>query len=215
MKKLTLFAISIFCFIFFSQAQITKGSVLLGGGISGSTFDEDNTAVVSASSNFSFHPAFGIAVKDNVVVGMRLSYYHSVSKQSSPNYSTELEQNGYGAGVFYRRYLNLSRKFFLFGEGVGSYTKNIYENKQASSTAKQTNHTASLSLFPGVAYAVSRRFHLEVGLNDLAQLSYTRRITENTSAGGSITTKGSGFGFSSNVSTSAPLNIGFRVVLGK
>src|SRR4051812_20144592 len=101
MKKLLLLTFaSLFFLSFTSSAQITKGSVLLGGGISGGKGKSGSSPNESTSSSFSLYPTLGIAVKDNAVVGLRLSYSRSQSGQSNINFSDK--QNGYSAGVFYR-----------------------------------------------------------------------------------------------------------------
>jgi hypothetical protein len=72
-----------------------------------------------------------------------------------------------------------------------------------------------VNLYPGVTYVVGRRFHLEAGLNNLLSLQYTSSKNENTSSGQTSVNKSSGIDFSTNLSTAAPLTVGFRFVLGK
>jgi hypothetical protein len=217
MKKITLLTSAFFCLLSFTaSAQITKGSVLLGGGISGSkNKSENNNSQESTYSSFGISPAIGVAIKENTVVGLRLSYSHSKSEQPSGNIPLEQKQNGYSAGVFYRRYLGLSTKFYLFGEAAAYYYFNKQENTYPGSVSSQESKSAGLNFYPGVAYAVNKRIHLEVGLNNLVDLSYGSSTTKSTSSGNTVTSKSSGLGFTTNVSASAPLTVGFRFVLGK
>src|SRR6476469_1944242 len=130
MKKITRLTIASVClFTLHSSAQITKGSVLLGGGISGSHNKSDNSPLVTNYSSFSFSPAVGLAIKENTVVGIRLSFYHSKSEQKGGSYNNLQEQNGNSEGLFYRRYLSLGKKFYLFGEGTAFYTHSSTKNE--------------------------------------------------------------------------------------
>lgn len=150
-------------------------------------------------------------------MGLRLSYAHSKSDQKSVYNSDVQEMNGYSTGLFYRRYMELGKKFYLFGEGAAYYghNKNQTEYKNSNTKYVQTTNVIGLNFYPGVAYAVSRKIHLEAGLNNLVDISYSSTRLEAISSGTSSVSKGSGFGVSTNVSTSAPLSVGFRFVLGK
>jgi len=214
-KSLLIASACLFLFSLTASAQITKGSVLLGGGISGGKHSYEPDPYENRSSSLNFYPTIGIAVEDNAVVGLRLSYFASKDKQTGNNYFNEQKLEGYGAGVFYRRYMNLSQRFFLFGEAGLSYSQNTYTQNKGNTQSKRISHGVNLDLFPGVAFAVSKKFHLELGLNDLLDVSYNRTNYESTSGTNISTSKSSGFGISTNVSTSAPLMVGFRFVLGK
>lgn len=218
MKKITLLTIASIClFALHSSAQITKGSVLLGGGISGSHNKSEIPSQVDNNSSFSISPAVGLAIKENTVVGIRLSFYHSKSEQKFTGNNYLQESTGNIAGLFYRRYLSLGKKFYLFGEGVASYTHNRTKTESSNPPlTTQTNSGFSLTIYPGVAFAVNRKIHLEVALNDLFEFNYTNTKTEAAFGNGTFTTtKASGFGAAANFSTAAPLSVGFRFVLGK
>lgn len=215
MKRLTLLTIFAGSLSFCSHAQITKGSVLLGGGIGAY---KSKTGDVPDQNNYhawALYPAAGLAVKENTVVGLRLSYARSKSETKSPNDYSLQEQNGRGAGLFYRRYMPLGKRFYLFGDGAAyySYTKN--KNSLSTSATVQTYNNIGVTLYPGVSFAVSKKMHLEIGLNNLVDLSYGHTKTVYTANNTTTTATGNGFGFTTNVSTSAPLSVGFRLVLGK
>lgn len=216
MEKNLFFAFA--CFVLFSftaSSQITKGSVLLGGGISGSSGTSESGGGESKSSGFSVYPAAGIAVNDNVVVGLRLSYGKTKTEYSDPNNQNTQDYENYGAGVFYRRYVSLSRKFFLFGEGAVYYNRNQQESTQQTSKSTQTTNAVGANFYPGVAYAVSKKIHLEVGLNNLFDLSYSKSKSVHVSGSSTTTSESKGFNVAANVSAAAPLTVGFRFVLGK
>lgn len=214
MKKTALLTCIAFClFSLTSSAQITKGSVLLGGGISGGRNTTENNNQENKYSSLALYPSIGLAVKENTVTGLRLSYSHS--KSGPDNSSYKQEQKSYGAGLFYRKYKSLGKQFYLFGEGAAYYIHSELTNKMPDFMSTQKMGSIGLNFYPGVAYAVSRKVHLEAGLNNLVDLSYNENKTVTSSLGGTTTSKGSGFGFSTNVSTASPLTIGLRFVLGK
>lgn len=219
MRKNLLFALA--CFILFSftaSSQITKGSVLLGGGISGSSGTSEGDGgggSESKTSGVSIYPAAGISVKDNVVVGLRLSYGKAKTKFNDSYTQRNQEVENYGAGIFYRRYIPLGQKFFIFGEGAVYYNRNKQEEKQVLVGSKQIASTVGANFYPGIAYAVSKKIHLEIGLNNLLDLSYNTGTTEHFSGSNTTRSESRGFNFAANVSTSAPLTVGFRFVLGK
>lgn len=220
MKKIVLLLFASFIlFSLSSSAQIAKGSVLLGGGISaGAGKANSSTTLEDRTNSLAVYPAIGIAVSENTVVGLRLSYAHGKTEQTATGYSSLQEQNGHSAGVFYRQYMALGKKFYLFGEGAASYGYSRYtnENRLAETKTVQSNHTVGVDLYPGVAFAVTKNLHLEAGLNNLVNISYTRNKTENTYQNTTTnSSKGSGFNLTTNVSTASPLTVGFRFVLGR
>ncbi len=109
------------------------------------------------------------------------------------------------------------KTFFLFGEGALNYSDYQNKNKYGTSgpTYSQTSHSIGLNFYPGIAYAASKRFHLEVGLNNLVNLDYSWGKSETISSSTITSVKSSGFGFSTNLNTAAPLTVGFRFVLAK
>src|SRR5450432_360457 len=98
-----------------SNAQITKGSILLGGNIGFSTQTYNSNSPNEQKSTFlSFIPTCGWAVKDNMVLGFDLDYGYQSSNYPGSEKSTS---NTYGAGIFLRNYKNLGGKFYIFGQG--------------------------------------------------------------------------------------------------
>jgi len=220
MKKALLFTVSFIFIASLVQAQINKGTVLLGGNLSASTY-KYNTASSSGSTDFNthqngffFYPSLGFATNQNKVWGFMLGYNYSKSKSSSA--PGEQKSNGYGAGVYHRRYLPLGKSFYLFGQ-TGIYYYHSYQKTDNDNTYNETKSSGlSVSVYPGIAYAVNKRIHLEVGINELASLGFSHTSYKNGVNNGSYTTqKSNGFGLSTNLSSSNPLMVGFRFVLGK
>src|SRR5215218_4159663 len=120
MKKTLLLAFSLFLIATVSHAQITKGSVLLGGniGFGGSKDEYGNQPEVHT---FTFNPVLGIAVKENLVTGINIFYNHSKTTNNMPG---KQEAGVTGGGLFVRKYVPLGMKFYLYGQGNINYTSN-------------------------------------------------------------------------------------------
>ena len=212
MKKFLLASLCLsICFL--SNAQISKGSVLLGGGISASTGKGESNTSSSKSNGFTLKPSFGFAAKDNQVFGVTVGYGRGKTKSDN---STS-ESNNHNAGVFYRRYLPLGKAFYLFGEAGFGYHSGKTENKTPATSSEnlQQQTNIGLSLFPGVTYAVSKKFHLEASINNLFSLYYHKSKNEQTTFGDTNKNENSGVSLDANMSASTPLTLGFRFVLGK
>ena len=212
MKKLlplTLIAVSI---SFVTNAQITKGTVLLGGNLS-ATFQKSDSEPRSKYTSYTINPSLGFTIKDNHVLGFNAAFGHSNSSYQQ----TRDERDTYGAGIFYRRYLTLGRGFYLFGQANAGYTL-VDADRYSHSTftgQKARQHTVGVSLYPGIAYTVSKRIHLELGMTNLVGLNYSTTKEKFYYPGFYSESKNSGFSFHTNANPNSDLSIGFRIALGK
>jgi hypothetical protein len=214
MKKTLLLACTFISFATISQAQITKGSALLGGSVGISRNSEETNSVESQTRNTYFSPTVGVAIKDNWVVGITTSFSRYESRPSSITYNHKMKYSS--GGLFVRRYSSLGKSFYLYGDGAIRY--NTHSNNQISGTDYETNYSSKgvgIYITPGLAYAVNKRLHLEASLNNLLSLSYSKNKTTNFTLSGHTTTEGKSFDFGTNFSNTIPLSIGFRFVLGK
>ncbi|HEY0730964.1 MAG TPA: hypothetical protein VGD33_00995 [Chitinophagaceae bacterium] len=209
MKKVLLLATVAIAFVFSTNAQIRKGSILLGGSVGFTTSSYKNLNTESSSNSVLLSPQFGYTFKENNVAGLRLTY--NSNNNQHQNYP-ESESSGYSAGLFYRRYISLSNKFFLFGEGGADYGVNNYNNGSGS---EFEGKTIGLNLFPGISYAVGKRFQLEAVLNDLLRVSYSTGKNIDNTGTSPVESKTNAFSIGTNLSSQMPLTIGFRFVLGK
>lgn len=214
MKKIILLTIATICIVTISFSQINKGSVLLGGGISANTGNSQNGTNEDKFNGIFIYPAIGIAVKNNTVIGFRAGYGHS--KNSSNNSVYAQKDNSYNAGFFLRKYLLLAKNFYLFGEAGASY--GYHKNEQVNGIDARTitkDNSIGLNIYPGIAYTVNKRFHLEVSVNNLAGLGYSKTNREDITIAGASHSEYSNFSLSANASSAAPFTLGFRFVLGK
>ncbi len=223
MKKI-LFAIIISIFLTsVVEAQISKGSIMLGGGIgiSSSKNDYNSSSTTNDQTNYSINPVVGIAVKENLIFGVGLGYGNSESTINSGQTKQENESKTYGGHVFLRKYLPIGKKFYLYGEGALGYSKFEYSNVTTNifNTVDQSNFAKgwniALNLSPGLSYAAHRKFHLEASLPGLLNLQYTK--SKNNSLSGNIRSEQdqNNFAFSSNASNLSSVNIGFRFFFSK
>lgn len=162
-------------FLFFSSitdAQIKKGSILLGGGISYSSTTMDNSTNPKINNTIVIFSA-GKAISVNSVLGINLSYNHSLTSNIYDSSSNRTKGNTYTAGIFYRKYKTLGKKFYLFGQVATnfSYTKYSYNFPTYTGNPAEI-YGADLSLTPGLAYQLLSKFQLEVTLPSLAGFSY-------------------------------------------
>jgi hypothetical protein len=195
-----------------AEAQIKKGTILLGGGISAGIGKQQTNTDQNKSDGISIYPAIGWATRDNTVIGVKGGYE---SNNQHVNQSTQF-YDAYSVGLFLRRYLGLGKNFYLFGEASANYFHQKYKSAPIPDYGnKSISNGASLNFFPGIAYAVNKRIHLEVALNSLVNFSMGKSRLEYYSNGVNSLSKSWNAQFSSNLSTNAPLSVGFRFVLGK
>jgi hypothetical protein len=214
MKRLLLLACALVSLSTISQAQITKGSVLLGGSI-GFYRGETKTGVnESKTNNLAFHPAVGIAINNNWAIGLTAGFSNYRWKTVDAQIHDQKDKQ-FLSGVFVRRYSPIGKNFYLYGNGQVAYTQN--EQSGVHSYGYSSNFTSkgiALNLAPGIAYALSKRFHVEASLNNLLSVNYAWTTTANTSQTDRTVAKGKTFNVGTNFSTSG-LSLGVRFVLGK
>jgi hypothetical protein len=212
MKKLLLLTVISIVIASISHAQITKGTILLGGDLS-ATFQKTDSEPRAKYTSYYINPALGFTVKDNHVLGFNATFGHSNSSYQQ----TRDERDTYGAGVFYRRYLTLGKGFYLFGQANAGYSQEDADRYSHSTFAgdKHRQHTVGVNLYPGITYTVNKRIHLELGMNNLVGLNYSTRKEKHYYPGFYSESKSSGFNFRTNTNPDSHLSIGFRIALGK
>ena len=196
------------------NAQIKKGGLLLGGQLSFSSQKNESTApnaYATTNNSFFISPAFGRAIRENLIIGFDLLYSHG-KYQATPN--VRQLSDSYGAGFFIRKYKELGKGFYLFGQARagGSYNRQHYTDFiQGGNNSSAKGFTAQLGIYPGVAYAVSKKMQLEAGFSNLAAIRY--EYLKQTPSGNTATYTSSNFSFSSSLSSFAGPTIGFQVLL--
>ena len=208
MKTITLICFASLFFVFSAHSQISKGAVLLGGNLGFSSSENDNAVGDYKNRSYFISPLIGFVVKENRVFGVNLSYSSSIYKTAPDQKS---ESNNYGIGFFHRRYLPLGKSFYFYGQGQINAGFGDQEQINGLNNFKTSNKSLSVSAFPGVAYAVSKKFHLEISMNNLLNLGYHSTKYNNTL---NPDTKISELSFAVNANPTSNLTFGFRILLG-
>jgi hypothetical protein len=214
MRKSILFIAAIVFIHNCAHAQIKKGSVFLGGsfGITTQKIEIANSTNIQKNQAFNINPSAGIAFRQNTILGLGLLYTRSLNKVEP---TLKQETKSYGISAFIRKYKMLGNNFYIFGDGSISYNKGETEIKTNPNGSQQQNtKTAGLAFYPGIAFAVNRRFHLEAGLSNLVYFNYSVNKGSDPSSPGNIFTSKT-FSAGTSLSGSIPLTIGFRILLAK
>lgn len=183
MKLKLLFSVVFVCTLLTaSYAQINKGTVWIGSNFSyaRNNFSPDQLIVSGKTRTVSILPSFGVAVKENVVLGVFGNYTNSFREQQTTSFYNKRDEKTYGGGLFIRRYVPVFKRFYLYGEGRLGYNKSEVEENWAGTSTSGTGNLkvweTGLSFTPGIAYGITRSILLEAGAAALFDARY--RSTE-------------------------------------
>lgn len=190
--KFSVFLLAITCALT-TRAQIEKGSLSVGGsfGFTQLKSKGDASAVsTSKGTTVVISPAVGVALKENLVAGIRFNYmkYTQKNNYDVANY-LNTDNKSYGGGIFLRRYVPVINRLYVFGEGNATYTNVKQTQIQGYYTSKQerknTGWSTGLSFTPGISYGVTKKFQIEGGFNSLFSATYrkSKSIYNNNPAG--------------------------------
>lgn len=203
-----------------ANAQIKKGATFIGGDLSAYYYEAknlDSNHVGWKSATYNFNPSIGRAVKDNLIVGVRLagSFFHNLT------YDVFVDDKGYsvGAGIWLRKYQSIGKSFYLFvdaGLNGQSMNRKRTDRQRPGYYYKENGYSINITAYPGVSYKIKNNLFLEVALYNLGSLSYGKTNTEELYPGGNVN-KGviTSFSFASNISNGAPLQVGMRWIIAK
>lgn len=209
MKRITLLSIVTVFIAGAAQAQIGKGTVMLGGSVSGGNSKSEDNLGVSKSKGFSISPSVGVAVKDNIVVGVFANYGHSKNEYST-NIGSSATNTNVGGGVYVRTYAPLSKRFYLFGNGSFNYSYSKSESDFTQNNRIYKSNGVGIGLYPGVAFDVNKWLQLETSLPSFISVGYSR---SRAIIPGVPDVKSRQFSAGINVSPATDLNLGIRILL--
>lgn len=196
-----------------AHGQMAKHAVLLSGDVS-YQHSTDHTSLSNTSERGpSADIALGTAVKQNLFLGVRLGYSNliMVSNVSFPPPS-RVKQDHYTAGLFGRRYYEITPDFYFFGElGFNYNAGEEVTSYSADSARKRSPKWAfDVSLTPGVAYQLTGKLYVNLTL-PVALMTYGVSKSSDDTGGGSIRT----FDFKSflNGASVDGIAIGFDFIL--
>lgn len=205
----------------YAQAQIKKGSVLLGGSLGFSRIETNQ--VYTQVGNFktiqkslTVSPSLGIAIQDNLILGGDLTFDTRKQTYNKP-FQLPQRTNFYGAGVFLRKYWKVADKLYLFGDGRLGYS---FSNEKLPSTRdpqlfeQRKTNSVSLSIYPGLSFAVSRRVHIETTFFNLLTASYKNETLKEKESGKKLNTKND-FDLASSFNNSNTFTAGVKFLLSR
>src|SRR5258708_4220664 len=170
MKKLFYLLLFFFSITFYSQAQIKKGDILLGGTLGFNTQkttpDGSNTNGLTKQSSVNLTPSIGKAIKDNLLAGIDLTYSGSSTTQGSGTGGYTTKSRMYGAGVFLRKYTYLGSGFAIFTQtrlGGGYHTQKDQNEGVSVPYNDIKGYSNGVSFYPGISYAITKPVQMEIG----------------------------------------------------
>lgn len=207
----TFFTVSLLTLASLAQAQIKKGTILVGGSIQykNNKIEQINSTVKQKSKTFEIGPTVGLAVKDNLVIGINLSYGN--------NKTDEFETNSYSGHLFLRKYWNINSKFYAFAQADGGYGLNKGESTNEPGNpgyAEAKGWSISGSLIPGIAYAASSKVQLEATFLPLLNIGYSKTNYETRNGSNNISNSEiKHFNASSSLTNAQQFSLGVRFLL--
>lgn len=153
MKKLLLSAVAVFAFTF-ANAQdgegFSKGDVFISGSVGFNSSKQGD----AKSNEFSFSPAAGYFLTENIAAGARLN----VVSGENTDESTYSE---FGAEVFGRYYFTPASKFSLFGELAVGFGNEKTEREIGLVKVETKHANFGVNAGVGVNYFLSSNFAIE------------------------------------------------------
>lgn len=161
-----------------SYAQINKGTVWIGSNFSYARDKAipDQYLMSGESRTVSILPSFGVAIKENMVLGIFGTYTNTFREQQLTSYYSKRDEKTYGGGLFVRRYVPVFKRFYLYGEGRLGYNKSKakenWTNSSTSGTSNLKSWETGLTFTPGIAYGITHSIQLEAGFATLFDARY-------------------------------------------
>jgi len=219
-QKFLLASVTVLLLSLTTKAQIGKGSVWLGGNIgysssrtSGSGTGPVNSPEAKTKSGW-IAPAIGKAVKDNLIVGISLSY-QNVHYSDYAQYKKDNE-NYYGAGFFIRQYVPVLNRLYVFGQGNINFRyykseADLSDNYPPNTHTEDKGWNVGLGFQPGVSFAINKKLQLETGFNNLISVQY--QDSKETSNYVDFGRKNKQFSAGLNLDNASSFYVGFRILL--
>lgn len=218
MKLKLLFSVVFVCTLLTtSYAQIKKETILAGGNFSYSKIKDrpQQLNLDREVQTTSVLPSFGVAIKENLVVGI-FGNYTEVHRKNDYETSDRKEKS-YGGGLFVRRYVPIFKRFYIYGEGRLGYngieSKTHYDYTGGSYDNKLKGWETNLTITPGISYGITQSILVEAGFATLFNATYKSVKSDWTPNSYSLRQKSFNAGVSlENVSA---LTIGIRFLINK
>ena len=171
MKKASLFFAGLFSTIIVTQAQVSKGSFYIGGGVGYEKVKIHDPLKYNnvTSPDCSFVPKLGYGLSRNWVLGALGTYDHDHIISKGPTLTNELESEMYKGGIFARKFFPFNDQFGLFGESNLIYgSGNTSQITNGGSVEKWRQNSYSSAIYPGLYYKPTKNIFLEATVGKIS-----------------------------------------------
>ncbi len=187
-----------------SPTFITSGTYELTGSLNlrFSDFErtQQNVGVVNTSkrTNIGFAPQLGYALKDNLVLGLGLSYQYSKDESGSETSSDEFNRSQYGIATYLKKYFSVNEKLALNLQGEVRYSWADLNGRSLVINADNSSNQIFVGFRPGVAYRINNRFAMQAQLGALGYFRNSNKFDsdfESTTNGFELSLNAQDFNF--------------------
>ncbi len=126
--------------------------------------------------NFNFNPYFAKQINSSDLIGFELQYTRFSRERETQNSVSETIDNGFGVGIFYRKYFDVWNSFRFFVQPYANFVHRvgkIEQNAPALINTKGNTFTTGISL--NISYTLNK-WSLFANLIDV---NYTRNNSRN------------------------------------
>lgn len=217
MKLKLLFSVVFVCTLLTtSYAQINKETILTGGNFSYNKINDrpQQQTVDREIQTTIVMPSFGVAVKENLVVGIFGNYTEEHRKYD--NEMSDRKEKSYGGGLFVRRYVPIFKRFYMYGEGRlgynGTESNTQYDYIGGSYSNKMKGWETNLTFTPGISYGITKNILVEAGVASLFNAKYKSVKSEFSNT---YSLKQKSFNAGVSLENVSAFTIGFRFLINK
>lgn len=177
MKKM-LIAVGLMFFGLAASAQVSKGTVTVGGNVgfrTSKTKDADNR-----STNFSIQPQIGYFLSDKLEGYVKLGYTNE-SESYTDNSAGKNKTDQFGGGIGLRKYFMVSDNVAIFaGPELSYYSGSAKQEPSGGSSQKlYDTNTFNANVNAGVGVFFTKNIGLVAGLGVLSFESETNKYPNN------------------------------------
>jgi len=189
MKKIPLL-ILLACFFCQANAQLGKGSLMIGGSVNFSSnneaFKDASTVNSIRSTSAGFSPRAGLMLSDKSMLGISVMYSEYGYRYDYSIYHDEQKQQEFAAGPLFRQYFPLGERaaFFLQGLALFKTGKTTYSGGNPFRNDVRDTNGLSVSISPGVNYFLNDRWALEATLGSINYSTLNADTSDNSQSFG-------------------------------
>lgn len=155
-----------------ANAQIAKGKMLLGGGVSYEKIKSEARGSDDEEHSYTFNSNIGYFVSDGLAVGLNLNVAREEKYEPNPYYysDVEIKRSSSTIGPFIRFYQTLpGDKFAFFAQGfIGFVSANIESSIPGDFSAKTKFRGLDAAVSPGFTYFFNDRWAAELVFRGIA-----------------------------------------------